>query len=72
MWKTFPRSLPPGPVDGAEARIMAVSLWEVAYISAEVKVPLTPKKLEQEYSHHSDERPLMSLLIELCSLLRKN
>ena len=22
---------------------MAVSLWEVAYISAEVKVPLTPK-----------------------------
>ena len=30
-----------------------------------------PKKLEQEYYHHSDERPLMSLLIELCSLLRK-
>ena len=23
--------------------VMAVSLWEVAYISAEVKVPLTPK-----------------------------
>ena len=31
---------------------MAVSLWEVAYFSVEVKVPLTPKKLEQEYSPH--------------------
>ena len=43
---------------------MAVSLQEVAYFSVEVKVPLTPKKLEQEYSHYSDERPLMCLLIE--------
>ena len=42
---------------------MGASLWEVAYFSADVKVPLTQKKLEQKQSHHIDETPLLDIFI---------
>ena len=43
---------------------MGESLWEVAPYSAGIKVPLNPnKKLEQEQTHHIDERPILNIVL---------
>ena len=52
---------------------MGESFWEVAPYSAGVKVLLNPnKKLEQEQTHHIDERPIFNMFLNFYWLSIQN